>query len=42
MSDRREFLKCRAASPLLFGMPSLAEALSQATTDQAVGGAGLW
>ncbi len=36
MSDRREFLKYLAASPLLFGMPSLAEALSAATTDQAV------
>ena len=39
MSDRREFLKYLAASPLLFGMPTLAEALSQATTDQAVGAA---
>ena len=36
MSDRREFLKYLAASPLLFGMPRLAEALTQATTDQAV------
>jgi 4-hydroxymandelate oxidase len=36
MSDRREFLKYLAASPLLFGMPSLAEALTQAATDQAV------
>jgi 4-hydroxymandelate oxidase len=36
MSDRREFLKYLAASPLLFGMPSLAEALTRATTDQAV------
>ena len=39
MSDRREFLKYLAASPLLFGMPTLAAALSQATTDQAVGAA---
>jgi 4-hydroxymandelate oxidase len=39
MSDRREFLKYLAASPLLFGMPTLADALSQATTDQAVGAA---
>lgn len=36
MSDRREFLRYMAASPLLFGMPRLAEALTQATTDQAV------
>ena len=36
MSDRREFLKYLAASPLLFGMPRLAEALTQATSDQAV------
>lgn len=36
MSDRREFLRYLAASPLLFGMPRLAEALTQATTDQAV------
>ena len=36
MSDRREFLKYLAASPLLFGMPSLAEALTAATTDHAV------
>lgn len=36
MSDRRAFLKYLAASPLLFGMPRLAEALTQATTDQAV------
>jgi isopentenyl diphosphate isomerase/L-lactate dehydrogenase-like FMN-dependent dehydrogenase len=36
MSDRRAFLKYLAASPLLFGMPRLAEALAQATTDQAV------
>ena len=36
MSDRREFLKYLAASPLLFGMPQLVEALGNATTDQAV------
>lgn len=36
MSDRREFLKYLAASPLLFGMPQLVEALGHATTDQAV------
>lgn len=36
MSDRREFLKYLAASPLLFGMPKLVEALGNATTDQAV------
>ncbi len=36
MSDRREFLKYLAASPLLFGMPRLVEALGNATTDQAV------
>jgi len=36
MSDRREFLKYLAASPLLFGMPRLAEALTQASSDQAV------
>ncbi len=36
MSDRRAFLRYLAASPLLFGMPRLAEALTQATTDQAV------
>lgn len=36
MSDRRAFLKYLAASPLLFGMPRLSEALTQATTDQAV------
>jgi 4-hydroxymandelate oxidase len=36
MSDRREFLKYLAASPLLFGMPQLVEALGAATTDQAV------
>ena len=36
MSDRREFLKYLAASPLLFGMPGLAEALSQGATGQAV------
>ena len=36
MSDRREFLKYLAASPLLFGMPDLVEALGVATSDQAV------
>lgn len=36
MSDRREFLKYLAASPLLLGMPQLVEALGNATTDQAV------
>jgi 4-hydroxymandelate oxidase len=36
MSDRREFLRYLAASPLLFGMPQLVEALGNATTDQAV------
>ncbi len=36
MSDRREFLKYLAASPLLFGMPDLVAALGAATTDQAV------
>jgi 4-hydroxymandelate oxidase len=32
MSDRREFLKFLAASPLLAGMPAIAKALAQATT----------
>ena len=32
MSDRRAFLKCLAASPLLAGMPSVLEALAQAST----------
>lgn len=36
MSDRREFLKYLAASPLLFGLPGLAEALAGAESDQAV------
>jgi len=36
MSDRRVFLKYLAASPLLFGMPRLAEALADAESDQDV------
>ena len=35
MSDRREFLKFLAASPLWLGMPALAEALSQAASQPA-------
>ena len=35
MSDRRELLKFLAASPLWLGMPSIAEALTQAVTPQA-------
>lgn len=36
MSDRREFLKYLAASPLLLGLPGVAEALAQGASPQAV------
>ena len=36
MSDRRDFLKFLAGSPLLLAYPSLLEALTQAPTAQAV------
>jgi 4-hydroxymandelate oxidase len=35
MSDRRAFLSFLAGSPLLFGFPSIAEALAQAAPAQA-------
>jgi len=36
MSDRREFVKFLAASPLWLGLPAIAEALSQTLTPQAM------
>ncbi len=41
MADRRELLKFLAASPLWLGMPSLAEALSQAASQPATADAAL-
>ena len=38
MSDRREFLKFLAGSPLLLANPSLLEAFTQAPTPQAAAG----